>query len=154
MRVVLDDKRAGRSDFRTQFDPVNALTIGMVTEEMRNSNISKISQLQYATRRRLEQIYLELARTMPEDPAGFQYAGLMRTNESPLTVSARQVLQQIVRAAVENRALPVTAIEGSKHQTRREGDALTAYYVREAARAASVLPAEVSPQAFLLGVAV
>jgi hypothetical protein len=48
-------------------------------------------------------------------------------NESPLTVSARHVLQQI-RASVEN-ALPVTAIEGSKHQTRREGDALTAYYV-------------------------
>jgi hypothetical protein len=78
----------------------------------------------------------------------------MRTNESPLTVSARQVLQQIVRAAVENRALPLTAIEGSKHQTRREGDALTAYYVREAARAASTLPAEASSEAFLLAVAI
>jgi hypothetical protein len=78
----------------------------------------------------------------------------MRTNESPLTVSARHVLQQIVRAAVENRALPVTAIEGSKHQIRREGDALTTYYVREAARAASMLQAEVSSDAFLLGVAI
>ena len=154
MRPVLGDKRAGRSDFHIQFDPVNALTIGMVTEEMRRSNISKVSQLQYATRRRLEQIYRELARTMPEDPAGFQYAGLMRTNETPLAVSTRQVLQQIVRAAVENRALPVTAIEGSKQPARREGDALTAYYVREAARAASTLPDEVAVQAFLLGVAI
>ena len=154
MRPVLGDKRAGRSDFRIQFDPVNALTVAMISEEIRRSNISHISQLQYTTRRRLEQIYLQLARTMPEDPAGFQYAGLMRTNESPLAMSTRLVLQQIVRAAVENHALPVTAVEGSKQPTRREGDALTAYYVREAARAASALPADVAAQSFLLAVAV
>jgi hypothetical protein len=154
MRPVLGDKRAGRSDFRIQFDPVNALTVAMISEEIRRSNISHISQLQYTTRRRLEQIYLQLARTIPEDPAGFQYAGLMRTNESPVAVSTRLVLQQIVRAAVENRALPVIAIEGSKQPIRREGDALTTYYVREAARAASALPAEVAAQAFLLAVAI
>ena len=154
MRPVLGDKRAGRSDFHINFDPVNALAIGMITEEMRRSNISKVSQLNYVTRRRLEQIYVELTRAMPEDPAGFQYAGLMRTNETPLALSTRQVLQQIVRAAVENRALPVTAIEGSKQPARREGDALTAYYVREAARAASSQPGELAAQAFLLGVAI
>ncbi len=99
MRPVLGDKRAGRSDFRIQFDPVNTLTVAMIAEELRRSNISNVSQLQYATRRRLEQIYNQLARTMPEDPAGFQYAGLMRTNETPLALSTRQVLQQIVRAA-------------------------------------------------------
>jgi hypothetical protein len=154
MRPVLGDNRAGRSDFHIQFDPVNALSVAMVTEEMRRSNISKASQLQYATRKRLEQIYQELARSMPEDPAGAQYAGLMRTNETPLAVSARQVLQQIVRAAVENKGLPLTAIEGSKEPARREGDALTSYYVREAARAASALPAEVAVPAFLLGVTI
>jgi hypothetical protein len=154
MRPVLGNKRAGRSDFRIQFDPVNALTVAMVTEEMRRSNISHVSQLSYLTRRRLEQIYLELTRTMPEDPAGFQYAGLMRTNESPLAQSTRQVLQQIVRAAVENHALPVTVVEGSKQPARREGDALTAYYVREAARAASAQSGEAANQAFLLGVAI
>jgi hypothetical protein len=154
MRPVLGDKRAGRSDFRIGFDPVNALTIGMVTEEMRRSNISTVSQLNHVTRRRLQQIYLELTRAMPEDPAGFQYAGLMRTNESPLTLSTRQVLQQIVHAAVENRALPVTSIEGSKQPVRREGDALTAYYVRGAARAASFQTGESAAQAFLLGLAV
>jgi hypothetical protein len=154
MRPVLGDKRAGRSDSHIQFDPVNSLTIAMVTEEMRRSKISNVSQLQYATRRRLEQIFLELARTMPEDPAGAQYAGLMRTNETPLAMSTRQVLQQIVRAAVENKGLPITIVEGSKQPARREGDALTSYYVREAARAASTLPAEVAVQAFLLGVAI
>src|SRR5262245_45586988 len=126
----------------------------MVTAEVSRSNIATASKLIYATRRRLEQIYLALARTMPQDPAGFQYAGLMRTNETPLAVAARHVLQQLVHAAVENQALPTTAIEGTKQQTRRSGDALTSYLVREAARAASSLPAEVATQAFLLGVAI
>lgn len=62
MRPVLGDKRAGRSDFHIQFDPVNALAIAIVTEEMRRSNITKVSQLKYVTRQRLEQIYRELAR--------------------------------------------------------------------------------------------
>ncbi len=50
--------------------------------------------------------------------------------------------------------MPATVVEGSKQSARREGDALTAYYVREAARAASALPGEVAIQAFLLGAAV
>jgi hypothetical protein len=154
MRPVLGDKRAGRSDFHIQFDPVNALTVAMVTEEMRRSNITNAAQLNYTTRRRLEQIYLALGRTMPQDPAAAQYAGRMRTNETPLAVAARQVLQQIIRAAVENQALPTTVIEGTNQPTRRTGDAMTNYYVREAARAASSLPAEVATQAFLLGVAI
>jgi hypothetical protein len=154
MRPVLGDKRAGRSDFHIQFDPVNALTVGMVSEEMRRGNVTKISQLQYTTRRRLEQVYRELARTMPEDPAGYQYARLMRVDETPLALSTRHVLQQIVRAAVENRALPPSVVEGSKHPARREGDALTTYYVREAARAASALPPEMAVQSFLLGVVI
>jgi hypothetical protein len=154
MRPVLGDNRAGRSDFHIQFDPVNALTVSMVTEEMRRSNITSASQLNYTTRRRLEQIYKALALTMPQDPAGLHYAALMRTHETPLAVAARQVLRQIVRAAVENQALATTAIEGTRQPTRRKGDALTNYYVREAARAAKSLPDEVATQAFLLGVAI
>jgi hypothetical protein len=154
MRPVLGDNRAGRSDYRIQFDPVNALTMAMVTEELRRASISNVSQLQYATRRRLQQIYLELARSMPEDPAGSQYAALMRTNETPLALAARHVVQQIVRAAVENKGLPLSVAEGSKQPVRREGDALTSYYVREAARAASALPSEVAVQALLLGTAI
>ncbi len=154
MRPVLGDNRAGRSDFRTQFDPVNALTIAMITEEMRRSNIISVSQLQYVTRRRLEQIYRELARSIPDDPAGNQFAALMRTNETPLVMATRRVLQQILRAAIENKGLPITAIEGSKQPTRRAGDDLTSYYVRAAAQAAAELPDEVANQAFLLGLAI
>lgn len=75
MRPVLGDNRAGRTDFHTQFDPVNALTLAMVTEEMHRANITNVSQLQYSTRKRLEQIYHELARSMPEDPAGTSTPG-------------------------------------------------------------------------------
>src|SRR3954465_8961977 len=53
MRPVLGDNRAGRSDFRIQFDPVNTLAMAMVCEEIRRSNIANVSQLQYLTRQRL-----------------------------------------------------------------------------------------------------
>jgi hypothetical protein len=154
MRPVLGDKRAGRSDFQIRFDPVNTLAMAMVSEEMRRANISNVSQLQYVTRRRLEQIYRELSRTLPEDPAAFHFAGLMRTSETPLAVAARRVLQQIVSSGLENRSLPTIAVPGSSQPARRDGDALAAHYVREAARAASALPPEVASQAFLLACAI
>ncbi|MCI0333708.1 MAG: matrixin family metalloprotease, partial [Planctomycetes bacterium] len=68
MRPVLGDNRAGRSDFRIQFDPVNALAVAMVGEEIRRRNIKHISELEPETKRRLKQIYTELARSLPEDP--------------------------------------------------------------------------------------
>ncbi len=154
MRPVLGDKRAGRSDFRIQFDPVNTLAMAMIGEEIRRSNLTKISDLQYVTRRRLEQIYLELARSLPDDPAGLQYAMLMRTAQTPLATAAKQVLQQIVRAAINNHGLPPSTIKGAALATRRQGDALTEYYVREAARAARALPDDVGRQAFLFGAAI
>ncbi|HVT27991.1 MAG TPA: matrixin family metalloprotease [Lacipirellulaceae bacterium] len=154
MRPVLGDNRAGRSDFRIQFDPVNALAIAMVGEEMRRANVRNVSQLKYATRRRLEQIYRELARAIPDDPAAAHYAMLMHTSETPLAAATRQVVQQIMRAAVENRALPPTGIVGSTERVRREGDALTEYYVRAAARTANALPVDVARQSFLLGLAI
>ncbi|HEX5471121.1 MAG TPA: M12 family metallo-peptidase [Lacipirellulaceae bacterium] len=154
MRPVLGDNQAGRSNFQIQFDPVNALAIGMVCEEMRRSNVKSVSDLKYVTRRRLEQIYRELARAVPDDPAAMHYASLMRTSETPLALATRQVVQQIVRAAVDNRALPAAAAVGSNANTRRDGDALTEVYVRTAARAASSLPQNAARQAFLLGLVI
>jgi hypothetical protein len=154
MRPVLGDNRAGRSDFRIQFDPVNTLAMSMVCEEIRRSNLTKISQLNYVTRRRLAQIYRELDRALPDDPAGMQYARLMKTDETPVAAAARQVVQKISSAAVDNRALPTIATGNATQTIRREGDVLTDYYVREAARATSGQPGDVAPQAFLLGLAV
>jgi hypothetical protein len=63
------------------------------------------------------------------------------------------VLQEVVRAAMANRALPT---EGAKNgaQTQRSGDALTDFYVRQAARAADALPDDVGPRAFLVALGV
>ncbi len=155
MRPVLGDNRAGRSDFRIQFDPVNALAVAMVGEEIRRRNIRHISELEPETKRRLKQIYTELARSLPEDPAGYHYVQLMGSSAgTPLSLAAKQVLQPIVRAAASNRALPVAPDRGLGGISRRTGDALTEFYVREAARAADALPDDVAPRAFLLALAV
>jgi hypothetical protein len=151
MRPVLGDNQAGRSDFRIQFDPVNALVVGMICEEMRRRNVMHLSALLPETKRRLQQIYIELARSLPDDPAGLHYVGLMSSaHATPLVGAARRVLQQITMAAAENRALPVATESGTTASTRLEGDALTEHYVHVAAKAADSLPDGVAVPAFLL----
>jgi hypothetical protein len=158
MRPVLGDNRAGRSDFRIQFDPVNALSVAMVGEEIRRRDIKRISELEPITRRRLRQIYMELARSLPNDPAGFHYAQLIgSTAGEPLSVAAKAVLQEIVRSAAANRALaePIDGInDDAGGKSRRSGDKLTEYYVRQAARAAERLSKDIAPRALLLALAI
>lgn len=155
MRPVLGDNLAGRSDFRIKFDPVNALAVAMVGEEIRRRGIQHISELDPTTKRRLRQIYTELAKSIPEDPAGSHYARLMGTSAgSPQSLAAKRVLQAIVSAAAANRALPTAPARGTGGVSRREGDALTEYYVREACRAADALPDDVASRALLLALAV
>ncbi len=155
MRPVLGDNRAGRSDFRIQFDPVNALAVAMVGEEIRRRDIKHISELKPVTRQRLKQIYTELAKSLPKDPAGFHYAQLMGSSTgAPLPVAAKTVLQAIVQAAIANRSLPEPPAVGAGGVSRRSGDELTDYYVREAAKAANALPKDIAPQALLLALAI
>jgi hypothetical protein len=151
----LGDNLAGRADFRIQFDPVNTLAIAMIGEEMRRRNLSHLSELTPATKQRLRQVYMQLSRSIPNDPAGPHYAQLMHSNASaPLATAAKPVLQAIVRAAIANRALPPAGEVRTTGPTRRVGDALTDYYVREAARAADNLPEDVAPRAFLVALGV
>jgi hypothetical protein len=153
MRPVLGDKQAGRSNSQIHFDPVNTLAMAIISEEMRRKNLSKLGQLSADTRKRLSQIYMELARAVPNDPAGFVYAQLMKSEAgSPMVVATREVLQQIVRSAADNRGLPDKNIAGITLPTRKHGDELTNYLVREAARAAQSQPEEVRLQAFITGV--
>jgi hypothetical protein len=156
MRPVLGDKQAGRTAFRIGFDPVNALVIAMVGEEMRRRNVTRLADLSNETRRRLREIYTELARSVPNDPAGQHYVQLMgsTTAPTPLTDAARHVLQEIVRAAVSNSARPVANDGTAAPIARRLGDDLTAYYVRRAAGAADTLPDDVAPRAFLVALGI
>ncbi|HEX2475909.1 MAG TPA: hypothetical protein VHK01_14255 [Lacipirellulaceae bacterium] len=156
MRPVLGDKQAGRSAFRIGFDPVNALVIAIVGEEMRRGNVTRLADLSNETKRRLRQIYTELARSLPNDPAGQHYVQLMGTTTvaTPLTDAARHVLQEIVRAAVSNKARPVESGGTSTPIARLVGDDLTTYYVRRAAGAADKLPDDVAPRAFLVALGI
>jgi hypothetical protein len=155
MRPVLGDNKSTRTNFRIQFDPVNTLAIAIISEEMRRRHITKVGELEPDTRKRLGQIYTELAHAIPDDPAAFVYAQLVKSEAgTPIVTAARQVLQKTAKAAVDNGTLPTTSIDGSNKTTRRTGDVLTNYLVREAARAAQGLPDDVKRQAFLIALTV
>jgi hypothetical protein len=135
---------------------VNALVIAMVGEEMRRRNVTRLADLSNETKLRLRQVYTELARSLPNDPAGQHYVQLMGTTtvSTPLTDAARHVLKEIVRAAVSNNARPVASDSTSTPIARLAGDDLTAYYVRRAAGAADKLPDDVAPRAFLVALGI
>jgi hypothetical protein len=151
MRPVLGNNQGNKTNARAQFDPVNTLAMAIISEEMRRRNLTKIGELAPDTRKRLGQIYTELARALPDDPAAFQYAQIMKSESgTPLVVATRQVLKQMVSASIENRSLPAPVGSANGPKTRRQGDMLTNYLIREAARAAKDLPDDVKLQAFLV----
>jgi hypothetical protein len=138
---------------------------------MRRGNVKTLADLPADTRRRLQQIYIELARSLPNDPAGMHYVQLMASTgaatqttkqstaqatpkATPVVAAARQVLRAIVSAAKSNHALPVAVDKKQSGDKQREGDSLTDYLVRHAAQAATTVPPEVAPQAFLLALGI
>ena len=103
MRPVLGDNRAGKTGFRIRFDPVNTLIMSLVSEEMRRNNAQDLAGMTVDTKRRLRQIYGELARTFPDDPASQHFVSLMETSgRVPLAAGAKQVLNELSRAALAN----------------------------------------------------
>ncbi len=145
MRPVLGN-RTGTAQIR--FDPVNALVIAMVGEEIRRRDVDRFAELTSGTKNRLRQIYTELAKAFPTDPATEQFKrSVTPRTDVPIVAGTKHVLGAIVRAAEANRHRPATT-DGTQ-PARREGDALTEYYVRQAARAAESLPAAVARSAFL-----
>lgn len=155
MRPVLGDNRAGRANTQIQFDPVNTLAMAIISEEMRRREITKMGELGSDTRKRLGQIYMELGRAIPDDPAAFHFAQIVRSeNSTPIVVATRTVVAAISRAALDNRMRPVPVGSSSITPTQKQGDTLTDHLVRQAARAAADLPEDVRPRAFLLGIVI
>ncbi len=155
MRPVLGDNRAGSAGYKIQFDPVNMLAMAIISDEMRRRNLTQLSELAPETRRRLGQIYMELARSLPDDAAALGYAQRVRSESStPLAIATRSIVKAMVHAAIDNRALPIAAGSASIAESRRQGDGLTNYLVRAAAHAAVDLPDAVRAPAFLYGVAI
>lgn len=164
MRAVLADRKSVARGFLIVFDPVNALAMNLVAEEIRDHDIQHFYQVSPRTRDTLVAIYLTLGKAFPEDPAASIYLALL--GESPpatsrpaqsriasLADAARLVRDAVVDAADRNRRLPRIA-PADAGQVRLAGDALTERYVRAAALAALELPEVHRYRAFTLGLAV
>jgi hypothetical protein len=84
MRPILGDRQARAKAFRIAPDPVNALAMSVVGEEIRERGIKSFAQLSQPARARLAAIYTTLAEAMPKDPAAAAYLqSIERLERSP-----------------------------------------------------------------------
>jgi Matrixin len=155
MRPVLGDRQAVRKGFHVRFDPVNTLVMSMVGEEIRRRQVHKLADMTMGTKVRLRQIYQSLSPTMPDDPAANQFVQSVSVAAvTPVALGTKQVVAQIVRSSQENFLLPLASDVPAGKQSRREGDALTEYYVRNAAGIARFLPEDIAVPSLLLGLGI
>jgi hypothetical protein len=150
MRPSLGDGLQLARQSRLTFDPLNALAMNLVVEDLRENRIRSARELRPITKTHLHGIYLTLQKTLPDDLVIKRLASLFEnvaatsgsTKIVPLVTSTRSVLAALVRAAEANRRKTI------------RGDALTEYYVQSAAEAAQQVPADQQVAAFLLALAV
>jgi len=178
MRPVLTRGQQRGVGSRIQFDPVNALIIAMIGEEMRQHGVRSVRQLSKPTVRRLKQIYGVLELTMPHDPAARQYLRILDLMSvpkkqvtdtrpqpiPPLVKETRQILTQLLVTAgqqrhnntLKNNALKNNASNNnaSKEDAVLSGDELTNLYVRQAASTASRLRSTNAKRAMLLALGI
>jgi hypothetical protein len=73
MRSMLGDRQSRSKRFQIHFDPLNALAMNLVAEEIRTRHINSFSDLSPPTKARLRAIYQEIQKALPSDPAAGQY---------------------------------------------------------------------------------
>jgi hypothetical protein len=81
MRPVLGDRQARARTFRIAIDPVNALAMSVVGEEIRERGVTSFAQLSESSRARLQAVYSTLAQAMPDDPAPAAYLRYVKRQE-------------------------------------------------------------------------
>lgn len=151
MRPRLGDRKARLASFQIKFDPVNTLAMNLLCEEVRARGVDKINDVSSPTNLRMRQVYGQLAKTFPADPAAKQFLGL---TSQVIVTGTRKVIRNVVRAAEANARLPAADQVAAGQPSRTEGDALTEIYVRQAAWAAQELDGENARAAFLLGLGI
>ncbi len=149
MRPILADNKAIQTDFRIGFDPVNTLIINLIAEEIRERAVTSVADMTPGTRVRLGQIYSKLADAVPNDNSARQFQfQLGMVGDTSLAAATRHIVDEVRTAAQERMA-------GTREATSSLAkDSLTEYYVRRAATAAQVLPADVAPAALVLGLGI
>src|SRR5262249_52164455 len=127
MRPKLVDGKAAARSFRIGFDPMNTLVMNLVAEDYRGRPVYRLGKLSQPVKARLTEIYSEVAKATPDDKIPAVYVGeLSRPAETPA--------QKVVRSRAEGARLIVTAVvQAAEKKPRLDDDALTDYYVREAA---------------------
>ena len=163
MRPKLGDGRAHARSFRIGFDPLNTFIIYTLGEELRAGRYRGLSRLHPHTKAQLRDIYLAVAKMMPEDESTKHYLKYLDPSPrvrarptlypKPLVEATQIVVQAVTDAARRNNATP-TGPGGSAVAGRVSGDRLTELYVRRAAAAAAKLPRDVAAKAFLLGLGI
>lgn len=155
MRPVLGDRQAVRKGFQVRFDPVNTLVMSMVGEELRRSRANKLVHMSLGTKVRLRQIYQALSPTMPDDPAANHFVQSVSVAAvQPLLLGTKQVVATVAQAAQTNLSLPEVGEAPEGVATRRTGDELMEYYVRQAAGIARFLPEDIATSSFLMGLGI
>jgi hypothetical protein len=73
MRPSLGDRQANARDFRIGFDPLNTLAMYLIGQQLQSHRVTRLRDLPMPTRRRLADVYAELAMAMPKDPAALNF---------------------------------------------------------------------------------
>lgn len=164
MRPLLTRGQQRGVGSRIQFDPVNALLVAIVGEEVRKYRISDVRKLSQPTIDRLKQIYGVLKLAMPNDPSAGQYLRILdlvatakNTKKvvqvephatAPLVQDTRKILTQLLVTAHQQQ-------EGNGASSEVvSGDELTNLYVRQAALAASRVRSANASRAMLLALGI
>jgi hypothetical protein len=157
MRPLLADKQANSVKFRIGFDPLNALAMNLVTEEMSRRDVHALRQLDLRARQHLACVYGELDRALPKDDAARRMKAMLgpvgdepQPKAPAYATGAKRVLAAIVKYAEHNASLPEKAENGP---SRLAGDELTEAYLRVAAAAAAKVSPANAAKAFTIGTA-
>ena len=160
MRPVLTRGPQRRVGSRIQFDPVNALLVALVGEEIRNNKIRNVKGYSKPTVERLKQIYGILKQAMPHDPAASQHLRILELASAPRRIAQSSQQNQkhspLVRDTrqVLDHLMDVARREGQQDEPQTTGDELTNLYVQQAAQAATRVRKTNAKRAMLLALGI
>ena len=147
--------RAARA--RIRFDPVNALLMSLLVDEMRVKPIRHCGDVTFPTKQRMAEIYEVLQAALPNDPAAAQLQQLVGNSHSrDLVQDVREVLRQLTRFAKleQGRRQAADAEAHGVDTLEPAGDDLTSKYVREAAAISAEFDSPDAAKAMILALGI